>query len=208
LRLNPVLAPEVIAQIHNISAARGPELASYHLYFDRAAAAPARWMPANPVWKAATAAVRQPPPATTMAQIHRDYHRGNTLWSWRQLTGIVDWTQASSGPPGLDVRQMRRNLVADHGQQAADRFLDCYRAASGRVPRPGLLGPGKPARPAARRRRPGRRARRHHPGRPAALRGLRHHTARTNLTGITSIDPKAARPNNADSGGSCHGERA
>ena len=31
----------------------------------------------------------------------------NTLWSRRRLTGIVDWTQASSGPPGLDVGHMR-----------------------------------------------------------------------------------------------------
>ena len=26
---------------------------------------------------------------------------------------------------------MRWNLVADHGQQVADQFLDCYRAATG-----------------------------------------------------------------------------
>ena len=68
-----------------------------------------------------------------MTLIHRDYHPGNTLWSRRRLTGIVDWTQASSGPPGLDVGQMRWNLVAGHGQRVADRFLACYRAASGRA---------------------------------------------------------------------------
>jgi aminoglycoside phosphotransferase (APT) family kinase protein len=124
---------EALAHIHSVDAAAGPELASYRLYFDRAAAVPARWMPPSLVWEAATAAVRQPPPATTTTLIHRDYHPGNTLWSRRRLTGIVDWTQASSGPPGLDVGQMRWNLVADHGQQAADRFLDCYRAASGRA---------------------------------------------------------------------------
>lgn len=124
---------EALAQIHSVNAAAGPELASYRQYFDRAAAAPARWMPASPVWQAATAVVRQPPPATTMTLIHRDYHPGNTLWSRRRLTGIVDWTQASSGPPGLDVGQMRWNLVAGHGQRVADRFLACYRAASGRA---------------------------------------------------------------------------
>ncbi len=28
---------------------------------------------------------------------------------------------------------MRWNLVADHGQQVADRFLACYRATTGRL---------------------------------------------------------------------------
>ncbi len=121
-----------LAQIHQADTATD-QLAGYRLYFDRAAAVPARWMPASPVWEAATAAVRQPPSATTMTLIHRDYHPANTLWSGGRLTGIVDWTQTSSGPPGLDVGQMRWNLLADHGQQAADRFLDCYQAASGRA---------------------------------------------------------------------------
>ncbi|HET9968100.1 MAG TPA: phosphotransferase [Streptosporangiaceae bacterium] len=49
-----------------------------------------------------------------------------------RLTGIVDWTQASWGPPGLDLGHMRWNLVADYGQQTADQFLNCYRAAAGR----------------------------------------------------------------------------
>jgi hypothetical protein len=44
---------------------------------------------------------------------------------------VVDWTQASWGPPELDVAHMRWNLVADHGRQAADQFLACYRSASG-----------------------------------------------------------------------------
>ena len=46
---------------------------------------------------------------------------------------MVDWTQASWGPPALDLGHMRWNLVADHGQRVADRFLDCYRATTGSV---------------------------------------------------------------------------
>jgi hypothetical protein len=46
---------------------------------------------------------------------------------------VVDWTQASWGPPELDVAHMRWNLAADHGQQVADRFLACYRAITGRA---------------------------------------------------------------------------
>lgn len=48
-------------------------------------------------------------------------------------TGVVDWTQASWGPPGLDLGHMRWNLVADYGQRVADRFVDCYRAVTGRI---------------------------------------------------------------------------
>jgi aminoglycoside phosphotransferase (APT) family kinase protein len=120
---------EALTQIHQAGGTAGRQLGTYRLYYDRAAAAPARWMPATPVWQAAAAAVRQPPPATTMTLIHRDYHPENTLWSRSRLTGVVDWTQASWGPPGLDLGHMRWNLVADYSQQVADRFLDCYRAA-------------------------------------------------------------------------------
>jgi aminoglycoside phosphotransferase (APT) family kinase protein len=122
---------ETLATIHDAGCAAGALLDPYRLYFDRARAAPARWMGGGPVWAQVTATVRQPPPGTAMTLIHRDYHPGNTLWSRGHLTGVVDWTQASWGPPGLDLGHMRWNLVADHGQQAADRFLACYRAATG-----------------------------------------------------------------------------
>jgi aminoglycoside phosphotransferase (APT) family kinase protein len=122
---------EALAQIHQAGGTAGRQLDTYRLYYDHAAAAPARWMPATPVWQAAATAVRQPPPATTMTLIHRDYHPENTLWSRSRLTGVVDWTQASWGPPGLDLGHMRWNLVADYGQQVADRFLERYRAATG-----------------------------------------------------------------------------
>jgi aminoglycoside phosphotransferase (APT) family kinase protein len=44
---------------------------------------------------------------------------------------VVDWTQASYGPPALDLGYMRWNLVADHGQAVADQFLAGYRATVG-----------------------------------------------------------------------------
>ena len=124
---------ETLAAIHDIGAEVQPSLESYRLYYDRPQAAPARWMPATPTWSRAIAAVRQPPPRTAMTLIHRDYHPENTLWSRRRLTGVVDWTQASWGPPGLDLGHMRWNLVLDYGQAVADRFFACYQAATGRA---------------------------------------------------------------------------
>ncbi len=63
-----------------------------------------------------------------------DYHPGNTLWSRGRLTGVVDWTQASRGPPAVDVGHMRWNLAADFGEEAADGFLRWHRATDPRSP--------------------------------------------------------------------------
>jgi aminoglycoside phosphotransferase (APT) family kinase protein len=123
-----------LAQIHHAGGTAGTRLHPYRLYYDRAHAAPARWMPATAIWAEVTAAVREPPPPAAMTLIHRDYHPQNTLWSRLRLTGVVDWTQASWGPPALDLGHMRWNLVADYGQDVADRFLACYRTATGATP--------------------------------------------------------------------------
>ena len=85
----------------------------------------------TPVWQQAAEAVRAVPPAASQTMIHRDFHPENTLWSRGRLTGVVDWTQASWGPPGLDLGHMRWNLVLDGGQPIADRFLACYQTLTG-----------------------------------------------------------------------------
>lgn len=43
------------------------------------------------------------------------------------MTGLVDWTHASWGPPSVDLGHMRWNLAVEHGPEVADRFLDAYR---------------------------------------------------------------------------------
>ena len=122
---------ETLAMIHDAGRAAGAQLNPYRLYYDRERAAPVRWMTGAPVWARAIAVVREQPPPADMTMIHRDYHPENTLWSRRRLTGVVDWTQASWGPPQLDLAHMRWNLAADHGARAADQFLACYRATTG-----------------------------------------------------------------------------
>jgi aminoglycoside phosphotransferase (APT) family kinase protein len=124
---------QTLALIHDAGGLARPLLVPYRLYYNPARAEPARWMSGSPTWARATAAVREDPPAAAMTLIHRDYHPENTLWSRRRLTGVVDWTQASWGPPELDVAHMRWNLACDYGQEAADRFLACYRATTGRA---------------------------------------------------------------------------
>jgi aminoglycoside phosphotransferase (APT) family kinase protein len=124
---------ETLAAIHDFGDSARSGLDPYRLYYDRANAELPDWIPPTATWKRAISIVRQPPPATAMILIHRDYHPENTLWSRRRLTGVVDWTQASSGPAGLDLGHMRWNLVLDHGLAVASRFLAAYQAAIGRA---------------------------------------------------------------------------
>ena len=128
----PQLA-QTLALIHDEGDRARAVVVPYRLYYDRARAEPARWMSGSRTWSRAVAAVRQAPPPAGPTLIHRDYHPENTLWSRARLTGVVDWTQASWGPPELDVAHMRWNLAANHGQQVADEFLACYRVITGRA---------------------------------------------------------------------------
>jgi len=103
----------------------------YRLYAPAAGRDRPDWLRPAPLWKRAIAAVPVPLPTAVPRLLHRDYHPENTLWSRGRLTGIVDWTQASVGPAGLDVAHMRWNLVVGFGVRPAHRFLRAYRAAAG-----------------------------------------------------------------------------
>jgi aminoglycoside phosphotransferase (APT) family kinase protein len=63
--------------------------------------------------------------------IHRDYHPDNTLWSYGRLTGVVDWSTASYGPPAVDVAAMRWNLALRYGTEIAEGFLTAYQQVCG-----------------------------------------------------------------------------
>jgi aminoglycoside phosphotransferase (APT) family kinase protein len=83
------------------------------------------------LWKRVAEALRSTPPAKKETFIHRDYHPGNILWNGAEVTGVVDWTTAAIGPPGIDLARMRLNLALQHGRGIADRFVDGYLAAGG-----------------------------------------------------------------------------
>ncbi|MGH2913547.1 MAG: phosphotransferase family protein [Solirubrobacteraceae bacterium] len=119
---------ETLAAIHGLGPSVASRLDTYRLYYDRGEATLPRFISPTSTWRRAIATVRRPPPNVAMTLIHRDYHPENTLWSRRRLSGVVDWTQASWGPPGLDLGHMRWNLVLDHGPSVADSFLACYQA--------------------------------------------------------------------------------
>src|SRR5207244_1514750 len=65
------------------------------------------------------------------AFIHRDYHPGNVLFQRNEVSGVVDWPNASVGAIEVDLGHCRHNLAALHGVAAADAFLDAYYAITG-----------------------------------------------------------------------------
>lgn len=83
------------------------------------------------LWEQAYAAVAGPAPAAASRFIHRDYHPDNTLWAYGRLTGVVDWSTASYGPPAVDVASMRWVLALRYGTDVADAFLEAFRQVCG-----------------------------------------------------------------------------
>jgi aminoglycoside phosphotransferase (APT) family kinase protein len=70
---------------------------------------------------------------------HHDFWSGNTVWDDGVLTGVVDWSGATLGPPEYDAGWCRLDLYLLYGEHIADQFLDAYQAASGRALRDPLL---------------------------------------------------------------------
>lgn len=83
------------------------------------------------LWERAFEAASGPAPEAPARFIHRDYHADNTLWSYGRLTGVVDWSDASSGPVAVDVAHMRRGLAVRYGRSVADRFRSTFDMVSG-----------------------------------------------------------------------------
>ncbi|MBB4778164.1 aminoglycoside phosphotransferase (APT) family kinase protein [Actinomadura catellatispora] len=86
------------------------------------------------LWERAHDVAARPAPEAPARFIHRDYHADNTLWSYGRLTGVVDWSDASSGPIAVDIARMRRGLALRYGPPVADRFLTTFDQVSGGYP--------------------------------------------------------------------------
>lgn len=86
------------------------------------------------LWERAHEVAARPAPDAPVRFIHRDYHADNTLWSYGRLTGVVDWSDAASGPIAVDIARMRRGLALRYGPQVADRFLSTFDQVSGGHP--------------------------------------------------------------------------
>lgn len=123
---------EALPPIHAVT---GDDLAAverYRPWADLDALQLPRWSRHPEAWATVIALARGPRPRVRARFIHRDYHPMNVLWSRGRLTGVVDWTNARIGPPGIDVAWARQNLVVSHGLEVAERFRVFAEQALGR----------------------------------------------------------------------------
>jgi aminoglycoside phosphotransferase (APT) family kinase protein len=122
---------ELLPRVHATPVPPGVAIPSYRPYPLRMHRPPA-WASEPDTWLRAIEILEGPQPSAERVFIHRDYHPGNVLWQGGKVSGLVDWVNASLGSPWADVGHCRENLASELGQQAADRFLELYREASGR----------------------------------------------------------------------------
>jgi aminoglycoside phosphotransferase (APT) family kinase protein len=125
----PQLARAALA-IHRVG---GPseDIPVFRRFFDPATLRAPRETSRPGLWARAIHIGQSPRPDGQSVLVHRDYHAGNTVWSGKQLSGVVDWNAASIGAPGADLAHMRWNLVVTMGPAAAEDFLARYREFSG-----------------------------------------------------------------------------
>ena len=117
--------------IHGVDMS-GYAVQPYQTYNDPRELRPPRWSKRASAWEQVLKRLAGPAPEAPRCFIHRDYHPGNLLWSRDRLAGVIDWTNASIGPPGIDVGHCRLNLVTLYGREMADRFLGIYLNVAGR----------------------------------------------------------------------------
>ena len=91
---------------------------------------PPPWARYPAVWERAAEIYHGPAPRLPAVLLHRDFHPGNVLWRWGQVSGVVDWQAACTGPAVADVAHCRVNLLA-FGTEAAERFTALWQHAAG-----------------------------------------------------------------------------
>jgi aminoglycoside phosphotransferase (APT) family kinase protein len=110
--------------IHQVRAPRN--FRRYDRYYTGDALTPPAWSKQPKLWERAfEVAEAAKVDEATACFIHRDHHGGNVLWSYGRVVGVIDWVEASVGPPAVDFARARMNLVAWMGVTAARRYAKC-----------------------------------------------------------------------------------
>ncbi|MGZ4715126.1 MAG: phosphotransferase family protein [Acidimicrobiales bacterium] len=119
--------------LHATPVPPGSGVRAYRPYDQRHDLVPPPWSTDDPMWRQAIHLHRAFVAAGPVVLVHRDYHPANVLFdpSTGQVSGLVDWANASLGRPDVDVGHCRFNLVGQLGRAGADRFRDRWLAESG-----------------------------------------------------------------------------
>jgi aminoglycoside phosphotransferase (APT) family kinase protein len=124
--VDPVRLAETIAHLHAGPVPTNLEVASH--WFDADRLVVPSWTAQPDSWKRLIMTLNDPEPPAASVFLHRDFHHGNVLWTEGQISGVVDWPSASTGPRGIDVAHTRANLALVNGIDAANQFLAAYAA--------------------------------------------------------------------------------
>jgi aminoglycoside phosphotransferase (APT) family kinase protein len=122
---------DAMPAIHSVNARAQELVPAFRRYYNPAEVDVPSWARQPSLWERGLSIARKYPLQDAECFIHRDYHQHNTLWRHGELTGIVDWTSASWGPPALDVAHMRWNLAMEYSTDVADAFHAAHVAAAG-----------------------------------------------------------------------------
>ncbi|MFJ9392229.1 phosphotransferase family protein [Nocardioides sp. NPDC101246] len=125
---------ELLASIHVIRPTS--DVRSYQSWAWEAKFVVPAWASDAVLWEDAFALLCSEPPTYDPCFIHRDFHPRNVLWDRGEISGVVDWVEASIGPAWLDVAHCATNLAIVHGSEVADRFAGAYTTMTGREPQP------------------------------------------------------------------------
>ena len=117
-----------LASIHRHTADAFPW--RFSSWVNRAALAPPPRTTVPHLWEQAIERALGAAPDSRPVFLHRDYHPANVLWRAGRVSGVVDWISACRGPAGVDVAHCRVELAQMFDPEAAQQFLDAYRAVA------------------------------------------------------------------------------
>ena len=118
---------QMLVRIHALALGGKP----FKSWLDRSQLSPPPDASRTGVWQDAIALVAEERAPARTCFLHRDYQHFNLLWSRERLTGVVDWLEAGTGPPEIDVGHCRLNLTVLFSADVAERFHAMYEAESG-----------------------------------------------------------------------------
>jgi aminoglycoside phosphotransferase (APT) family kinase protein len=118
----------VLPRIHAAPVSAPP----FEHWFDLSALVVPAWSSCPNAWSTAIALVREGLPSSNSVFLHRDFQHFNMLWLRGRLSGVVDWVEASTGSPDVDVAHCRLNLAVLFSADRAEQFRLRYEAEAGR----------------------------------------------------------------------------